>query len=50
MTVKDIVAAMPSQFNADAAKGMNSVIQFNQRRGRQRRPKYHAIIKDGRWR
>ena len=28
MTVKDIVAAMPSQFNADAAKGMNSTIQF----------------------
>ena len=27
--VKAIFAAMPSQFNADAAKGMNSVIQFN---------------------
>ena len=27
--VKEIFKQMPSQFNADAAKGMNSVIQFN---------------------
>ena len=27
--VKEIFSAMPTNFNADAAKGMNSVIQFN---------------------
>jgi putative sterol carrier protein len=27
--VKEIFDAMPTQINADAAKGMNSVIQFN---------------------
>jgi putative sterol carrier protein len=27
--VKEIFAAMPANVNADAAKGMNSVIQFN---------------------
>jgi putative sterol carrier protein len=27
--VKAIFSAMPANFNADAAKGMNSVIQFN---------------------
>jgi putative sterol carrier protein len=27
--VKEIFGAMPGQLNADAAKGMNSVIQFN---------------------
>ena len=47
MTVKDIVAAMPSQFNADAAKGMNSVIQFNLSGEGDNAGQYHAIIKDG---
>ena len=43
--VKEIFGAMPSQFNADAAKGMNSVIQFNLTGdgGGQ----YHVAIKDG---
>jgi putative sterol carrier protein len=43
--VKGIFSAMPSQFNADAAKGMNSVIQFNLTGdgGGQ----YHVAIKDG---
>ena len=47
MTVKDIIAAMPSQFNADAAKGMNSVIQFNLSGEGDNAGQYHAIIKDG---
>jgi putative sterol carrier protein len=43
--VKAIFNGMPSQFNADAAKGMNSVIQFNLTGdgGGQ----YHVAIKDG---
>jgi putative sterol carrier protein len=43
--VKAIFSAMPQQFNADAAKGMNSVIQFNLTGdgGGQ----YHVAIKDG---
>lgn len=43
--VKAIFTAMPQQFNADAAKGMNSVIQFNLTGdgGGQ----YHVAIKDG---
>jgi putative sterol carrier protein len=45
VTVKDIFREMPSRFNADAAKGMDAVIQFNLTgdEGGQ----YHAIIKDG---
>jgi putative sterol carrier protein len=45
VTVKDIFKEMPSRFNADAAKGMDAVIQFNLTGddGGQ----YHAIIKDG---
>ena len=29
VTVKDIFKEMPNRFNADAAKGMDAVIQFN---------------------
>ena len=47
ITVKDIFAAMPAQFNADAAKGMNSVIQFNLSGDGDNAGQYHAIIKDG---
>jgi putative sterol carrier protein len=47
MTVKEIFAEMPSRFNADAAKGMNSVIQFNLTGDGDNAGQYHAIIKDG---
>ena len=43
--VKAIFSAMPSQFNADAAKGMNSVIQFNLTGDGG--GSYHVAIKDG---
>src|SRR5688572_10639084 len=45
VTVQDIFKEMPNRFNKDAAKGMNSVIQFNLTGddGGQ----YHAIIKEG---
>jgi len=47
MTVKEIFAEMPNRFNADAAKGMNSVIQFNLTGEGDNAGQYHAIIKDG---
>jgi len=45
VTVKDIFKEMPNRFNADAAKGMDAVIQFNLTGddGGQ----YYAVIKDG---
>jgi len=45
VTAKDIFREMPGRFNADAAKNMNSVIQFNLTGddGGQ----WHAIIKEG---
>jgi putative sterol carrier protein len=46
-TVKEIFAEMPNRFNADAAKGMNSVIQFNLSGDGDNAGQYHAIIKDG---
>lgn len=46
-TVKEIFAEMPNRFNADAAKGMNSVIQFNLSGEGDNAGQYHAIIKDG---
>ena len=45
VTVKDIFKEMPNRFNKDAAKGMNSVIQFNL--SGDDAGTYHAIIKDG---
>ena len=45
LTVKDIFAAMPANINADAAKGMNAVIQFNL--SGDDGGNYHTIIKDG---
>jgi putative sterol carrier protein len=46
-SVKEIFEMMPGQFNADAAKGMNSVIQFNLSGDGDMGGQYHAIIKDG---
>jgi len=46
-TVKEIFAEMPNRFNADAAKGMNSVIQFNLSGDGDNAGQYHAVIKDG---
>ena len=43
--VKEIFAAMPANVNADAAKGMNSVIQFNLTGDGG--GNYHVVIKDG---
>jgi putative sterol carrier protein len=43
--VKAIFDAMPGQLNADAAKGMNSVIQFNLTGDGG--GEYHVEIKDG---
>lgn len=43
--VKAIFDAMPGQLNADAAKGMNSVIQFNLTGDGG--GEYHVVIKDG---
>jgi len=43
--VKEIFAAMPVNFNADAAKGMNSVIQFNL--SGDGGGTWHVAIKDG---
>jgi putative sterol carrier protein len=43
--VKEIFNAMPGQLNADAAKGMNSVIQFNLTGDGG--GEYHVVIKDG---
>ncbi len=43
--VKEIFNAMPTQFNADAAKGMTSVIQFNL--GGDGGGSYYIEIKDG---
>lgn len=45
ITVQDIFKEMPNRFNKDAAKGMNSVIQFNLTGDGG--GEYHAIIKDG---
>jgi putative sterol carrier protein len=45
VTVKDIFKEMPNRFNADAAKGMDAVIQFNLTGDDA--GQYHAIIKDG---
>ncbi len=43
--IKAIFDAMPTTLNADAAKGMNSVIQFNL--SGDGGGNYHVIIKDG---
>jgi putative sterol carrier protein len=43
--VKAIFGAMPQNFNADAAKGMNSVIQFNL--SGDGGGTWHVTIKDG---
>jgi putative sterol carrier protein len=43
--VKAIFSAMPQNFNADAAKGMSSVIQFNL--SGDGGGTYHVTIKDG---
>ena len=43
--VKAIFGAMPANLNADAAKGMNSVIQFNL--SGDGGGSYHVVIKDG---
>jgi putative sterol carrier protein len=43
--VKEIFTQMPGNFNADAAKGMNSVIQFNL--SGDGGGNYHVVIKDG---
>ena len=43
--VKGIFSAMPQNFNADAAKGMSSVIQFNL--GGDGGGTWHVAIKDG---
>jgi putative sterol carrier protein len=43
--VKEIFSQMPQNFNADAAKGMNSVIQFNLTGDGG--GNYHIVIKDG---
>jgi len=43
--VKEIFSQMPTNFNADAAKGMNSVIQFNL--SGDGGGNYHVIVKDG---
>lgn len=43
--VKAIFSAMPANLNADAAKGMNSVIQFNL--SGDGGGNYHVVIKDG---
>ena len=45
MTVKQIFDAMPENFNADAAKGMNAVVQFNL--SGDDGGNYHTVIKDG---
>lgn len=44
-TVKQIFAEMPNRFNPAAAKGMNSVIQYNITGDEA--AQYHAVIKDG---
>lgn len=43
--VKEIFNSMPGNFNADAGKGMNSVIQFNLTGDGG--GNYHIVIKDG---
>ena len=43
--VKEIFSQMPVNFNADAAKGMNSVIQFNL--SGDGGGNYHVVVKDG---
>ncbi|MBI3784521.1 MAG: SCP2 sterol-binding domain-containing protein [Deltaproteobacteria bacterium] len=43
--VKEIFGAMPANLNADAAKGMSSVIQFNL--SGDGGGNYHVVIKDG---
>ena len=43
--VKEIFGAMPGQLNPDAAKGMNSVIQFNLTGDGG--GEYNVVIKDG---
>ena len=45
MTPAEIFKEMPANLNADAAKGMNSVIQFNL--SGDGGGNYHVIIKDG---
>lgn len=45
VTVKDIFREMPNRFNKDAAKAMNSVIQFNLTGDDS--GQWHAIIKEG---
>ena len=45
MTPEEIFAEMPKNLNADAAKGMNSVIQFNL--AGDNGGQWYATIKDG---
>ena len=45
MTVKEIFDQMEQAFNADLAKGMNAVIQFNL--SGDQGGTYHTVIKDG---
>ena len=45
MTPKEIFAEMPKNLNADAAKGMNSTIQFNL--SGDNGGQWHVVIKDG---
>lgn len=45
VTAKQIFDEMPANFNADAAKGMNAVIQFNL--SGEGGGNYHVVIKDG---
>ncbi len=46
-TVKEIFAEMPNRLNADAAKGLDAVIQFNLSGDGDNAGQYHVIIKDG---
>jgi len=38
---------MPARFNADAAKGINAIIQFNLKGEDEKGGQYQAIIRDG---
>ena len=44
-TVQQIFSRMPANFDPEAAKGLNSVIQFNLTG--EGAAQYHAVIKDG---
>ena len=43
--VKEVFAVMPERFNADAAQGMDAVIQYSL--SGEGGAQYHAVIKDG---